>query len=101
MFRTTLSILSAIVIAGAAFPSLAQPSMLCGERANVISHLEKRFGEKPVSMGLAGNGSMVEVFASDGGSFTIIMTQPGGQSCMVTAGEGWSQIEVEKAGWKI
>ena len=45
-------------------------------------------------MGLASSGGVVEVVASeDGTSWSIIVTLPGGVTCLVASGEDWETIE--------
>lgn len=66
---------------------------LCGQRVDIIDTLKKRYQEEPVSMGLAGNGGVVEVFASTKGSWTIIVTRPTGVACVVSAGEAWESLK--------
>ena len=73
-----------LLVAGAA---IAQT--MCGERRAVVEKLGQTYSEAPVSIGLANNGSLIEVFASSSGSFTIIMTQPNGLSCVMAAGENF------------
>lgn len=66
----------------------------CGARDTVLSFLSSKYSEKPVAMGLAANGGVIEVLTSRAGStFTIIVTMPKGQSCMVAAGQGWELLE--------
>ena len=81
--------LPALVLAGFlwAFPS--QAHALCGDREAVLNNLEETYSEVPVALGLASNGSMVEVVVSPSGSFTILYTMPGGLACVMAAGEGW------------
>jgi len=73
------------------FPASAQG--LCGERVDIIDTLKTRYQEAPISMGLAGNGGVVEVFASQKGSWTIVVTQPTGVTCVVSAGESWENLK--------
>lgn len=65
------------------------PGPVCGERDAIASALASTYHEKPVAIGLVSNGTMLEVFASREGTFTILMTEPTGRSCMITAGESW------------
>lgn len=90
--QRVLSILALVVIVTSfAFPSYAQ--RLCGERVDIIDTLKDRYHEVPVSMGLAGNGGVVEIFASQKGSWTIIVTRPTGVACVVSAGEAWETLK--------
>ena len=75
---------------------------MCGERRAVVANLEKTYSEASVStglsIGLASNGSVIEVLASPSGSFTIILTQPNGLSCVMAAGENWENLPKRLAG---
>lgn len=65
----------------------------CGARKTVLDYLSTKYEEKPVAMGIAANGSLIEVLSSSKGStFTIIITVPDGKTCMVAAGEGWEDL---------
>ena len=73
--------------------SSASAQSVCKTHAEVTKQLESRHSESQVGIGLASNGSVVEVFSTDdGSSWTIVMTMPNGKSCVVAAGEGWEQI---------
>ena len=71
---------------------------MCGERRVVVENLEKTYSEAPVSIGLASNGSVIEVLASPSGSFTIILTRPNGVACVMAAGENWENLPKRLAG---
>jgi hypothetical protein len=65
----------------------------CADHAAVIERLAENYGESRQSIGLSGNNSMIEVFASmDTGSWTITITQPGGLTCLVAAGQSFQQV---------
>ncbi len=62
----------------------------CSPRNDVLGHLAKKYGEAPVAIGVTNKGRLVEVLTTgDGNTWTIIVSQPNGTSCMVAAGEGW------------
>ncbi|MBT3361919.1 MAG: hypothetical protein HN403_20025 [Rhodospirillales bacterium] len=73
----------------------------CGDRGSIAEKLDDGYSELPVAMGLSANGSVVEVFASMTGTFTIIVTQPDGMSCILVTGESWEGIGAMKADLKI
>ncbi len=82
--------MTAVVLA-AAVPAQAQTA--CASHAEVLNHLADNFAEAPVAMGLASNGGVIEVLSSaDGSTWTILITMPNGQSCMVAAGESWLTV---------
>lgn len=74
---------------------LAAPawSSSCAVRGVVIDRLQSAYGESQVGRGLQeqdGNPVMLEVWAShETGSFTVILTNPRGVSCVVAAGTDW------------
>ncbi len=92
MVRYLTAILGALLIGWSAFSSSAQAQTMCGERGAVVTSLEKRYSETPVSMGLASNGAIIEILASPSGTFTIILTRPNGLSCVMAAGKNWEDL---------
>tara|TARA_R110002072_G_scaffold42656_2_gene120378 strand:- start:1137 stop:1505 length:369 start_codon:yes stop_codon:yes gene_type:complete len=77
----------------------ASAQNVCFERAALIKHLSGKFEEAPVAAGLAANGSMVEVFSSpDGNTWTIVLTQPDGATCVMASGESWIGVKPLKKG---
>ena len=65
----------------------------CTERSNLIRYLDATYAEKPIAIGLADNGSVIELLKSKiGKSWTIIMTTPDGTACRIAAGENWETL---------
>lgn len=65
----------------------------CGRRNTVLDYLSSKYSERPIAMGIAANGGLIEVLSSrEGSTFTIIVTMPEGETCMVAAGEGWENL---------
>lgn len=79
---------AAIALFGSTGDALSNGNV-CGDRDRIVASLTMQFSEQQVSVGVATNGGIFEVFASPSGSWTIIMTTPTGQSCFVASGEGW------------
>jgi len=67
-------------------------SVLCGERQQILDSLENRYAESPKAMGLAGNGSVVELLTSRDGTWTILVTRPSGMACLAAAGQHWEAV---------
>ena len=97
MVRTTGLFLGALLIGWNALPWTAQAQMVCGKRSDMVAGLEKNYSEAPVSIGLASNGSVIEIFASPKQTWTIVMTRPDGQSCVLMAGESWEDLPTQIA----
>jgi hypothetical protein len=67
----------------------------CGSHAEVSGWLARQFGETPYLRGLQGDGRTVEIYAARSGtSWTIVVTDPGGQSCIASEG---TQLELLRA----
>ena len=60
------------------------------ERDAALEALKTRYAEAPVAMGVDAKGRLLEVLTDEAGTtWTIMVTQPGGASCIVATGEGW------------
>lgn len=58
-----------------------------------VQNLEKSYGEKPVGLGVAPQGRQVlELFVSETGTWTILMTQTNGMSCITASGTSWTDL---------
>ncbi len=75
------------VMALPALPATAQ--VICGGHDDLVARLAAVFQEKRLGYGVAGQAALFEVFASPNGTWTILMTDVKGQSCILAAGEGW------------
>jgi len=76
----------------ALFLGEAQAQSVCNMRPVFLEQLKQRHHESPVGIGLAANGTVMEVLASEKGSWTIITTRPDGVTCLVASGEHWEAI---------
>ena len=73
-------------------------TQLCGQRASVIGSLAEKYREAPVAVGVTSTGGIVEVLTtSDGATWSIIVSNPNGTSCLVAAGEGWRALRFNNA----
>ena len=65
---------------------------VCGERAKMTKFLMKRYKETPRAMGVASSGkSVMEIYTSDKGSWTVLMTTAKGVTCIMGAGRDWQE----------
>jgi len=87
MLKTTLT---ATLIAAATLPAIAQSNNNCAERAKVVERLATKYGESRQSIGLGANNSVIEVFASrETGTWTITVTLPAGETCILAYGQSF------------
>lgn len=87
------------VLALSGQPAVAEPAngepVTCGAREAIVERLAAKYEEEPVSRGVTATGSLLEVLASPAGTWTIIVTIPGGPTCLVSSGEGWHDAPVQ------
>ncbi len=68
----------------------------------MTEHLSKKYTEAPKSLGLASDGKVLQVFATeDGENWTMVMTAPEGMSCIVAAGKYWQQVPAKPKGPEV
>ena len=78
--------------------TLAQGQTICGARDSIIAQLEAKYGETRKSVGFQQGRGVVEVYASEEtGSWTILVTDARGHSCLMAAGEAFQAESVAKA----
>lgn len=65
----------------------------CAPREVLVKFLAENFNETRIGMGLSTSGAMVELFESKSGTWTILVTGPGGPTCSVAAGHSWNKFK--------
>ena len=71
------------------FAAPASAQLICGDRAKIVADLGKVYQESRSGIGLASNGSLVELYTAKTGTWTMLITAPSGPTCVVGSGEGW------------
>lgn len=65
----------------------------CMPHAQMVDQLKTVFGEQPTAMGLTAEGRRVfEVFVSNQGSWTLVVTHTNGSACVASSGNNWTDI---------
>lgn len=93
-------VLRVVLLGAALFTAFgAQAAQQCGTRDLVLDRLTDKYGESRQSMGLAANNGVLEIFASkETGTWTILVTQPDGKTCLIASGQAFEDaIELEVA----
>lgn len=71
----------------------AQQRGNCAPHGAVVARLAERYGESRQVMALAGDNSVLEVFASDEtGTWTITVTPAGAATCLIAAGQNYQHL---------
>ena len=89
--RTTATLV-ALVIASCLIAPTALAQSACSSHKMVAENLNKAYAETPVSMGVTIGGAVIEVFASPDGTWTLVITQPNGVTCLIAAGNDWETL---------
>lgn len=73
----------------AASTASAQAQLNCGPHGDLVAHLGEKYQERQLGYGTIGNFAIMEIYAAAAGTWTVIVTDVAGKSCIVAAGEGW------------
>lgn len=87
--KSCLPILLALPLSSGAVQAQVPAGVPCAERSKATMQLHELYGERRIGYGLAANGSVIELFASPNGSFTVFATLPDGISCLIATGQSW------------
>ncbi len=63
----------------------------CGKRASLIKVLIDKYKETPRALGLSSAKMAMEIYASEKGTWTVMMTMANGTTCIMAAGHSWHQ----------
>lgn len=81
-----------LLLGAEARAQLTQTPLPCHSHAEIARQLHDRYDEVPVSLGLQGNGNLLQVYSSTRtGTWTVVSTMPNGVACILAAGERWQQ----------
>jgi hypothetical protein len=90
------SLLAAAVILPTAGASAGEEK-LCSQHGKVIGQFAKVYQENPVAGGLTQDGRLIEVLSTDDGrTWTIVVSKPNGETCVMMAGEGWRKLKLKE-----
>lgn len=67
----------------------------CTNHNSFTTHLKERYGETPRGIGLVSEQGVMQVYVSEKGTWTILVTNPRGQACLIAAGRGWEDLKAE------
>ncbi len=100
MFRSSLFAIVAPVVMLGATPTSAQT--VCGDRSKMVGYLDRDYQESQSGLGLASNGAVVELYTAKTGTWTMLITGPGGKTCVIGSGDSWeTQLAPEKVAGKV
>ena len=81
-----VAMLSLVLMAA---PLMAQVPSNCAPRDHVAGRLSEKYQERVQAMGLDAQGNLMELWASEGGTWPIIVSLPNGLSCLVGSAQAF------------
>lgn len=73
----------------AAIPAAAQAQVVCLDRTALVESLVERLHQRQVGYGVVSDTAIVELYISPDGSWTVVLTDVTGTSCILAIGQGW------------
>ena len=92
-YRLCLSLTALAIGFGGFFSPAAAQSAICGQQDEIKKILSERYKESQRAFGLVSDSGLVEVFTSQGGTWSILMASPTGRTCVIAAGHTWQELE--------
>ncbi len=77
--------------------STAAAQTACGARDKIVGQLQAKYEESHRASGLETDTKMVEIWTSEAsGTWTILITEANGQTCIAAAGKSWLDMPVQE-----
>lgn len=73
--------------------AFAQSPRNCGPRDKVVGMLSSKYKETRRSIGLGAGNRVMEVYASEEGSWTVVVTMTNGLTCLIASGQSFESVE--------
>jgi len=86
---------SAILIAATSYGNAATQ---CGPHEKIAAALGEKFHENRKSLGIANQATVIELFVSVKGTWTLTATNTKGLACIIASGEAWQDAPMAVAG---
>jgi len=91
-----LAAVAAVALAGCATGEQPKPAppiipLACNDKDTVAAVLQNRYGEKPTDYGLTEGGALMQIFVSPKGTWSAVVTEANGVSCLIASGDHWSE----------
>jgi len=90
--RLPLAILALASVSINSQPAAAQSVVNCADRTKVVEFLARQYDEKQTAVGFVNPKAVMELYAADSGTWTLIITDVSGRSCVILAGKSWESI---------
>ena len=101
MFAQTcsLSLLAALTATSlVSIADKAEAALPCGNHDKIVNVLADKYKEARRVMGVVNAKTVMEIFMSPQGTWTILITDTSGKACITASGEEWQDVPVAVAG---
>ena len=90
------AVLAAVTLFSTA--GVASAGAPCGSHDAVAKSLNTKFKEARRVMGVVNAKAVMEIFMSQQGTWTVVVTDTSGTACIIAAGQDWQEVPIEMAG---
>jgi len=94
--KRSMMLLCGLAITFVMFSPASAQQAVCGDRNEIVARLESGYQESTSGLGLSATGGLVELYTSEKGTWTLMLTQPNGVSCLIAAGDNWENVDSAK-----
>lgn len=72
---------------------LSANAAVCMKHDQLVDFLAERYGEHPLAMGFVSPQLMMEMFVSEAGTWSVVLTNTQGIACINAAGSAWENVK--------
>ena len=72
----------------------AQAQFICGGHSDLVAGLARAFQQKQIGYGVVGEAAIVEIYVSANGTWSMLVTDVQGRSCIFATGDGWENTAI-------
>jgi len=80
------------------FTGMASGQTPCGRHDDIAAALKSKYQEARRIMGVINARTVMEIFTSEKGTWTVLVTDTTGRSCITATGEAWQELPLQVAG---
>ena len=92
MWRRLLFMMVTSALLVGSLPGESSAQMACGKRADFLAQFAKLYDELPSAIGITDQGALLDLLVSASGTWTMMLTVPGGLTCIVATGQQWETL---------
>jgi hypothetical protein len=75
----------------------AQAQFICGGHSDLVAGLAQAFQQKQIGYGVVSEAAIVEIYVAANGTWSMLVTDVKGRSCIFATGDGWENTAIATA----